>query len=146
MSSLKKKIQAVVYEKQLSSILNNTKWEKLQNGVLTTLPFPPPFQAKYVLEEKPVPETFDEDVWYLGDWIEGLLPFYSVEWIRVRPRCVKHRGRLIKPDLIDITEDFRTLLTNIQIPYIEKDNSFFIYGYASTTDSGAIQKNSSNET
>lgn len=86
---IEEKVLDVVSEKQLCSIMNNTKWEKLQSGVLNTLPFPPPFQVKYVLEDTPIPATFENDMWYWGDW-EGLFPFYSVEWIRVRPRYLPH--------------------------------------------------------
>jgi hypothetical protein len=135
MDSLKKKVQAVVSGKQLYSILNNTKWEELQSRVLNALPFPPPYQAKYVLEDTPEPNTFDSDVWYWGDWEEGLLPFYSVEWIRVRPRYLKHKGMLVKDEVIDITDDFRTLLIKLKIPHKEENSSFYIYGYIADTSS-----------
>lgn len=134
MESFKKKVQAIVTEKQLCSIMNNTKWEKLQSGVLKQLPFTPPYQVKYILQEKPEPVTFDNDVWYLGDWIEGLFPFYSIEWIKVRPRYVKNKGRLVDGEVIDITEQFRELLHNLHIPYKEENNVFFIYGYAASTE------------
>ncbi|MFS0880192.1 DUF6678 family protein [Metabacillus niabensis] len=134
MESLKKKVQAIIIEKQLCSIMNNTKWEKLQSGVLNRLPFTPPYQIKYILQEKPEPVTFDNDVWYLGDWIEGLFPFYAIEWIKVRPRYVKHKGRLVDDEVIDITEQFRELLHNLHIPYKEENNAFYIYGYAASTE------------
>jgi hypothetical protein len=134
MNNLKKKIQAVIGEKQLCSIMNNTKWEELQSGVLNTLPFPPPYQAKYVLEESLEPKYFDSDVWYLGDWVEGLSPFYAVEWIRVRPRYLRHKGILLKGEVVDITDNFRILLQNLKIPHKEENNSFYIYGYISDTD------------
>lgn len=135
MDSFKKKVQAVVAEKQLCSIMNNTKWEELQSGVLIGLRFPPPYQVKLVLEDTPEPKTFDSDVWYLGDWVEGLLPFYSIEWIRVRPRYLKHKGLLVKDEVVNITDDFRILLQNLKIPYKEENKSFYIYGYISDTDS-----------
>lgn len=134
MESFIKKVQAIVTEKQLCSIMNNTKWEKLQSGVLKQLPFTPPYQVKYILQEKPEPVTFDNDVWYLGDWIEGLFPFYSIEWIKVRPRYVKNKGRLVDGEVIDITDQFRELLHNLHIPYKEENNVFFIYGYATSTE------------
>jgi hypothetical protein len=135
MDSFRQKVQAVIAEKQLCSIMNNTKWEELQSGVLNVLPFPPPYQAKYVLEDTPEPKSFNSDVWYLGDWVEGLLPFYSVEWIRVRPRYLKNRGLLVKDEVIDITNDFRILLQNHKIPHKEENNSFHIYGYIADTNS-----------
>lgn len=71
----KEKVMNAVSKRQLASRMNNTKWRELQTAVLNTLPFPPPFQAKYVLVESPSPSEFEDDVWYLGDWVEGLMPF-----------------------------------------------------------------------
>jgi hypothetical protein len=125
----KKRVIDVVTEKQLSSIMNNTKWERLQSAVLNTLSFPPPYQAKYVLSEIPSPEHFESDVWYFGDWIEGITPFYSVEWIRVRPRYLRHQGKLLKPEVIDISKEFLSILRDLRIPYRLDNDSYFIYGY-----------------
>ncbi|MNI71754.1 hypothetical protein D3C73_1276440 [compost metagenome] len=98
------------------------------------MPFPPPFQAKYVLVESPFPSKFEDDVWYLGDWIEGLMPFYNIEWIRVRPRRIVNTGRLISPEIIDITEEFKGILKEYSIPYYCDNESIYIYGYTSETD------------
>lgn len=130
----KDKVMEAVSERQLASVMNTTKWTELQTAVHNTLPFPPPFQAKYVLTESPSPHEFEDDVWYVGDWVEGLMPFYAVEWIRVRPRRVVHTGRLIPPELIDITEEFIGILKEYSIPYYLSNDSIYIYGYTSQTD------------
>lgn len=132
---LRRKVQKVVAQKQLCSIMNNTKWEKLQRAVLNTLPFAPPFQAKYVLDDSLYPQTFENDECYLGDWIEGLSPFYLVEWIRVRPRYLKPKGILVPPERIDITKEFLEILRNLRIPYKKENNTFYIYGYVHNTES-----------
>ncbi|OMD69920.1 hypothetical protein BSK48_16480 [Paenibacillus odorifer] len=131
----KKRVHEVIKQKQLCSVMNDTKWGNLQSDVLNKLPFTPPYQAKYVLDDIPYPENFENDVWYLGDWIEGLSPFFSVEWIRVRPRYQKHKGNLLPPELIDISKEFLSILHELRIPYREENNTFFIYGYISNTDS-----------
>ncbi|MEM5594032.1 DUF6678 family protein [Niallia circulans] len=59
----KQKVVTVVNKKQLASVMNNTKWEQLQKCVIDTLPFTPPYQVKYVLEDAPYPETLIEDVY-----------------------------------------------------------------------------------
>lgn len=46
--------------------MNDTKWGNLQSDVLNKLPFTPPYQAKYVLDDILYPENFENDVWYLG--------------------------------------------------------------------------------
>lgn len=134
MNDLRRKVQTVVNEKQLTSIMNNTKWELLQRAVIETLPFPPSYQIKYVLEDNPEPENFEEDVWYWGDWEEGLQPFYSVEWIRVCPRYSKNRGMLIEPEIFDITEEFIEILQKLRIPFVTDGNSIYIYGYVKSTE------------
>lgn len=132
--TFKEKVMNAVSERQLASIMNNTKWRELQSAVLNTLPFPPPFQAKYVLEDAPSPNEFEDDVWYVGDWIEGLMPFYHVEWINVRPRHLVSKGRLVQPEVIDITEKFIGILNEHSIPYYRDSKSIYIYGYISKTD------------
>lgn len=130
----RKRVLEAVTDRQLSSVMSNTKWRELKDAVLDTLPFPPPYQAKYVLEDRLYPEDFESDVWYWGDWMEGLLPYYNVEWIRVRPRYQKHRGNLIDPELADCTEDFITILHKYHIPYQKQNDSIYIYGYISSTN------------
>ncbi|MEH7549846.1 DUF6678 family protein [Neobacillus vireti] len=134
MDETKQKVQTVLNKKQLSSIMNNTKWEQLLKSVKDTLPFRPSYQVKYVLEDTPYPEKFEDDEWYVGDWDYGLRPFYTVEWIRVRPRLVKHRGRLIQPEIIDITEEFVSILQKLRIPFVREDNTICIYGYVNSTE------------
>lgn len=128
----KQKVLEVITERNLTEIMNDTKWQELQSAVLNDLLFPPPYQVKYVLEESLIPEEFESDVWYWGDWIEGLMPFYNVEWIRVRARYHKNRGRLVAPEVIDITEEFMKLLTDYSIPYRKDDESIYIYGYSAS--------------
>ncbi|WP_144511009.1 DUF6678 family protein [Bacillus sp. FJAT-22090] len=129
----KLRVIKTVAEKNLVSIMNDTKWRELQDAVINNLLFPPPYQAKYLLEDILHPEEFESDVWYWGDWKEGIEPFYHVEWIRVRPKYLKHRGRLVSPELIDITDDFIKLLKELSIPYQLDDDTYYIYGYISDT-------------
>ncbi|MCH5584002.1 hypothetical protein MK805_03365 [Shimazuella sp. AN120528] len=134
MGELKQRVQAVIREKQLTSLLNRTKWERLQKSVIEELAFPPAYQIKYVLENRPYPESFEQDVWYWGDWEEGLEPFYHIEWIRVRPRYVKKRGKISEGEIIDITEEFIRLLRKWRIPFVVKKESIYIYGYVKHAD------------
>jgi hypothetical protein len=60
---------------------------------------------------------------------ERLLPFFGVEWICVRPRYIKRRGKLIDDEIFDVTLEFIAILNNFSIPYIEKDGAYYIYGY-----------------
>lgn len=126
----KHKILSIVEQKGYGSVMNNTKWRELQEG-MKALPFPPPYQWKLVHEDEPYPTEFLQDVWYLGDWGDTVLwPFYQIEWVCVRPRYTKHVGRLVEPELIDEMPEFLAVLQKHNIPY-EEDGSggFVIYGY-----------------
>ena len=134
----KAKVIRIIQDKGLCSIMNNTKWRELKNGV-SELPFPPPFVIKAVDEAETDYHRFDKDVYHVGDWglyldnyIGGDIyatPFYAVEWIKVRPRILKHQGRLIQSKVIDETEEFLSILEKYNIPYEEQDGAYCIYGY-----------------
>jgi hypothetical protein len=101
-------------------------WDALQHAVANELPFPPPYQMKCV-DRPPHPEPFDADVDYWGDWSdEALYPFSEIEWLRVRPRYLKHRGRLVAPEVVDIEAEFVALLERLAVPYARDGASILI--------------------
>jgi len=128
LEKLKSKVNIIISQKQMYSVMNDTKWKELQQAINELL-FPPPYELKYVTDEED-PLEFNEDVTYIGDWSdEPLTPFFRIEWIKVRPRYRKYRGRLIQEELVDETEEFIYLLKKYYIPYEEKQGTFIIYGY-----------------
>ncbi|MBD9402292.1 hypothetical protein IB213_10720 [Comamonas sp. CMM02] len=108
--------------------MNDTKWRKLI-AEIARLPFPPPYQRKDVLQLVPEPETFDSDVSYLGDWTEGIHPLFSIEWIRIRPRYVRHAAQLLPKVVIDCQTDLEFALQSLRQPYEKSNGSIWIYGY-----------------
>lgn len=128
LKKLKEKVMLIVTQNHMCSIMNNTKWRELQNAI-DDLPFPPPYELKYITDKvEPIP--FNKDVTYWGDWTdEPLTPFFRIEWVKVRPRYLKYKGRLIKHELIDETEEFVSILQKYSIPYDEEDGTYIIYGY-----------------
>jgi hypothetical protein len=130
--SQRAKVRSAVQSRGLVSVMSDTKWRELVSAV-SELPFAPAFQLKEVLGDAPVPASFEEDVWYVGDWDEGLLPYYSVEWIRVRPRVVKHRGKYAPPEIQDIEREFLSMLCAIGVPHRRHGDCIEIPGYAEST-------------
>jgi hypothetical protein len=135
----RQKTLEVIQSRGLCSMMNNTKWRELKKGV-SDLPFPPPFIEKTVLEdETEYHKRLDSDVHGLGDWgfenddylgdDESAIPFWAIEWIKIRPRYKKHRGRLIPPETIDETDEFLAILIKYNIPFAEDNGAFIIYGY-----------------
>ena len=134
----KQKIKSIVQNKCMCSMMNNTKWRELKKGI-TELPFLPPFVIKSVDVGDPTYNQNDEDVYNTGDWgiyLENYLggdiyatPFYAVEWVKIRPRLLKHQGRLIESKVIDETDEFLEMLKKFNIPFEEQNGTYIIYGY-----------------
>ncbi|WLD14802.1 hypothetical protein SH412_004996 [Planctellipticum variicoloris] len=114
--------------------MNDTKWHELQSAVQNDLPFSPPYQIKAVLNHRPEPKHFDSDVEYFGDWSdECLTPFYVIEWIRIRPRFLRGRGRLVAPEVHSVDSEFLAILHRFDIPHRCDEVSIWVFGYASST-------------
>ncbi|HXJ57354.1 MAG TPA: DUF6678 family protein [Verrucomicrobiae bacterium] len=134
MPKSKQQIDTEVAMRGLVSIMNDTKWRELQKAVRAELPFAPPYQLKVVLNPHPEPEQFDADVHYLGDWSdECLSPFYEIEWIRIRARFLRRRGRLLAAEVCSVESEFLAILHRHDIPYRCDEDSIWIFGYVSST-------------
>ncbi|CAI3949225.1 unnamed protein product [Commensalibacter communis] len=136
---LRENVTALITKKRLFSCMNTTKWLELQTAI-HTLPFPPANIVRCVTDAENHPESvnamtiLEEKIpsWF-GCWsnyyCEGLPPLFNIEWMKVRPQLEKFRGALIKPEIIDETNEFRAILERLNIPYEETGNIFTIYGY-----------------
>lgn len=134
---LKERVRKIIQQRNLCSYMNDTKWNELRTAVMNDMPFPPPFIIKFLFEDEVVGEKdFQSDVNYFGDWyyafaIEGhyFNGASAVEWIKVRPRYLKHRGQLIEPEVINADDKFVEILRRYSIPYEENHGVYCIYGY-----------------
>ena len=108
--------------------MNDTQWTTLIQ-VIEGLEFPPPYQRKDILKSDPEPSSFESDVSYFGDWHEGMRPFFSIEWIRIRPRYLKHRGMLLSPSVLDCQRTLEASLQAIGQAYELSADSIWIFGY-----------------
>jgi hypothetical protein len=122
------KVKAALSARGLGSYMNDTKWRELF-AEIDNLPFPPPYQRKDILSDDPDPKIFDEDVRYHGDWSEEIYPFFTIEWLRIRPRYLKHVGRLVPYEIIDCQAELEQLLKRLGQAYEKFNDSIWIYGY-----------------
>ncbi|WP_108870051.1 DUF6678 family protein [Aquimarina aquimarini] len=131
---LKQEIEEIVVRKNLSSIMNDTKWLELQKRI-ETLPFPPAYNEKLMHWEKRefIFNNLKNEPGYLGDWSnyweEGFPIFFTIEWLEIRPKHRKNQGRLVPPKIVDETEELIQLLNNLNIPFEQNKGSIIIYGY-----------------
>ncbi len=114
--------------------MNNTKWNELVFAIRTQMPFPPPFDIKYLTETDHKDTALqNSDVYYFGDWDGENFPnkdFYcNIEWLKIRPRYLKHQGRLLPPITIDATKEFEEILIKHNVPYEIENGLYIIYGY-----------------
>ncbi|KJY66348.1 DUF6678 family protein [Vibrio nigripulchritudo] len=121
-------VREEVTRRGLVSAMNKTKWLEFANAMYQELAFPPAYSRKDVLDKDYTP--LEDDAWYLGDY-EGLQPYYSIEWIEVKPKVTKSRGLLMTNEVESIENEFIAVLRKYNIPYEHKNGSYFIYGYAS---------------
>ncbi|MDH7447641.1 DUF6678 family protein [Aquimarina sp. 2201CG14-23] len=131
---LKQQIRGIAMRKNLSSIMNDTKWIVLQQGI-ENLPFPPAYNEKLVQWDnaKFSFKDIEKEPAYFGDWSsyweEGLPIFFTIEWLEIRPKYRKIEGRLVPPKIVDETEELINLLNKLYIPFEEENGSIIIYGY-----------------
>lgn len=128
-------VRRAIYERGLTSHMNDHKWRALCSAVAERLPFPPPYQWKLVLSDVPHPEVLEFAPDYHGDWAttpEAAMGL-SIEWLKVAPRVSVSVGRLLAPRIEDCSIPLRELLTNLRIPFKEADGFFFIYGHTPAT-------------
>ena len=128
----KKEIRNIVEQRQLTSYMNDTKWNELRTAMLEEMPFPPSYFVKSLFREK-VPEYW-ENVWYWGDWRTGLsdvgdVKGYWIEWLEIYPQYKKHIGMLVEPQIIDASQELEVVLAKYHIPYEKIGHAYRIYGY-----------------
>ena len=121
-------VRAEAAKRGLAACMNDTKWRELL-AEIAKLPFPPPYQRKDLLQAEPEPAAFEADVAYHGDWDEGLLPLFSVEWIRIRPRHLRHVARRLPETPVDCEAELVRALQALGQAYEQADDAIWIYGY-----------------
>jgi len=132
--ALKQKIKMLVVDRNLSSYMNDVNWLELQNGI-KSLPFPPAYNAKLIHQNENVIhfENQNNEPSFFGNWSnyweEGMPIFFTIEWLEIRPKYRKHKGRLVPPTIQDVTKELLMLLNKLNIPFELKNESIFIYGY-----------------
>ncbi|MCI5559851.1 MAG: DUF6678 family protein [Phocaeicola sp.] len=136
-TELKDEVELIVRRKQLSSIMNDTKWLKLQTAILSTAEFKPAYIVQLLTDEIEYSPVFGRTPTYLGDW-ELIFenweyappPFFNIKWMAIQPLLEIHKGRLVNPEIIDKSDILLNILHKYHIPFEkEHEHTFIIYGY-----------------
>lgn len=131
----KRKAFRIVQQRQLCSCMNDTKWRELRRAMGYEMPFPPPFILKTLFDREMQQPEGMQDAFYPGDWEDAFaygadqFDGIAIEWIRIHPRLLEHRGRLIPPRLLDASDRLECLLQTYHIPFEKQGVDYVIYGY-----------------
>ena len=122
---LKALASKIIEQRQLSPVMNDTKWLELQTAILS------------MTDNITYSPIFEQVPTYLGSWEfiyenyeYSLPPFFKIEWIAIQPLYAVRRGRLVEPEIIDKSSMLLDILHKFHIPFEKADeHTFVIYGY-----------------
>lgn len=139
--SITELVAKIVQERQLTSCMNNTKWDKFRHAMLEEMPFRPPYEIKTLFDED---DTFIQnfikwDANYCGAYDEEEFAGFHykvIEYLVVKTRyCDVTGGRVAAyKTWHDAAKEFVELMEKYHIPYVpyeKTDDTFIIYGYRS---------------
>ncbi len=135
---LKERVRKIVENRNLCSYMNDTKWNELRMDMMNEMPFQPSYILKFVFDDEPIENaSFYNNEKCMTDWYSVFAMdgqyfngSFAVEWIKIRPRCLKHRGQLVEPEVVDAEDIFVEILKKYSISYeCEEDGVYCIYGY-----------------
>lgn len=134
---MKDEVELIIRQKQLSAIMNDTKWLKLQTAILATAEFEPAYSVQLLTDEIEYSPVFGKAPTYLGaweliyeNWEYAPPPFFNIKWMAIQPLFEIHKGRLVKPEIIDKSDILLNILHKHHIPFENEDeHTFVIYGY-----------------
>ena len=130
-----KELQAIE-ERQLTSVMNETRWKRLNRALSEALCYAPPYQIKYLGEDTLFPsESLSEYELLWGEWEDIWMEssLQSIEWIRLRPKVLIYKGAIVDPDVCDMTDEIIFILTKERIPFIQDNKTIQIFGYVLDT-------------
>jgi hypothetical protein len=132
-------VSEIVQQRQLTSCMNNTKWDMFRTAMLEEMPFPPPYEIKTLFDNEIafINYFITNDANYRGCYIDEdfvNLNYKVIEYLVVKTRYYETIGGMLVQQRVyhDATTQFLELMKKYHIPYVpcEKSNdTFFIYGY-----------------
>lgn len=134
-SKLKDEVKLIVRQKQLSSIMNDAKWLKLQTAILSTPEFEPAYCVQLLTDEIEHSPVIGKAPTYSGwellyeDWEYAPPPFFNIKWMAIQPLREIYRGRLVNSKIINQSDILYNILHKYNIPFEKEEHTFIIYGY-----------------
>ncbi|MCT8865586.1 DUF6678 family protein [Shewanella xiamenensis] len=114
---------AYLNQYQLTSVMNLTKWRKLEQALHEAPEFVPHVRYKLLEDEGPTPGF--TPVW----WDELLAICERIEWLEIDPLKREHCGRLLPEKTTDFTDYIEAQLHKYRLPYSKEAQGIRIWGY-----------------
>lgn len=125
------RIAEVISERQLTSYMNQTKWEEFIHAMNEEMSIGIPYDYKTLFEEERQIEltgicSYDRESF--NDYY-----FKSIEWVKIKPKFYKriHRGMLIEDEKIyyDMEQEFIDLMKkySIALEYDETNEVYYLW-------------------
>ena len=129
--SLNERVNDIICKRQLTSYMNNTKWQEIINDISEIKDLP--ISYKTLFDESDIDS---EGYWTLnGDEYFSMLQLNTIEWLKIADSIAKskHIGRLVDPiiEQISVKELIDSILKRHSINYVYDDeqHAYIVYGY-----------------
>jgi hypothetical protein len=116
------KLTEQIFDRQLVSVMNRTKWQRVAQTLTSNPVFNPQTRVQYL---DGYVGGFSHEDW---DWVKSG-DTRVIEWMDIDPIKREHIGRLVEPAQSDFSNWVREALTSYSIPFVEADGLFRINGY-----------------
>ena len=118
----KSKLIRYIERENISSVLNNTKWERLFKE-FQKIEFALDFQRKDLDEAEPNPDYWDSDLYHvMGGW-------EKIEWLNIRAFVSHPRGAFVKPEIENNTPLLKVALRQSGVPYCMHNDGVRVWSY-----------------
>lgn len=118
------RLRSYIVREGLVSVMNDSKWRRLQNAMENLSPRMPRFRLKCLRDSEPAEERWEYD------WGTSLPTFAAIEWVEIDP--MHHDppgGRLLRAKAWDRTEELERLLRSSAVPFEVEGGRIRVYGY-----------------
>ena len=119
---VKSKLTKYLEENQISSVLNDTKWERLFEQ-LREIEEILDFQRKDLDAPEPDESYWDGDFYHvMGEW-------QRIEWLNIRALVSESKGTLLQPVVTDRTDSLIQALEKAGTPFERLKGGVRVWGY-----------------
>lgn len=112
----------LINEKQMTSILNKTKWKEICDYFSNENTFSPLVRGKLLTNGE---MSGFAEVW----WTEVFGCCELIEWMEFSKYKYEHRGNLLPKKEMDVTVEVKEALDDIGVAYTDEERVFKVWGY-----------------